>query len=88
MSRLGKGGRRSKPVSRPAGVVVAAFVPTPAERERATSVLERHGPRAIEQADGTWQDGTWKDFDPVSIPRWRKPPAPDRAAERTRAGRA
>jgi hypothetical protein len=85
---LGQGSKRSQPLNRPAGVVVAAFAPTPAEREHATSVLERHRPRAIEQADGTWQDGTWKDFDPVSIPKWRKPPESDRATQRSRAGRA
>lgn len=84
---LGRGRKRSQ-LNRPAGVVVAAFAPTPAECDHATSVLERHGPRAIEQADGTWQDGTWKDFDPVSIPKWRKPPESDRAEQRNRAGRA
>ena len=84
---LGKGERSPEPaLNRPAGVVVAAFAPTAAERERATSVLQRHRPRAIEQADGTWQDGTWKDFDPVSIPKWRRPPGPERA-DRSRAGR-
>ncbi len=85
---LGQGRKRSQPLNRPAGVVVAAFAPTPEEREHAASVLQRHRPRAIEQADGTWQDGTWKDFDPVSIPKWRKPPERDAAAQRNRAGRA
>jgi hypothetical protein len=89
-SLAGAVGRRGKretrpepPANRPAGVVVAAFAPTVAEREHATSVLERHGPRAIEHAEGIWKDGTWADFDPVSIPKWRKPPAADREARRS-----
>ena len=83
--RMGQGKTRAeRAVNRPAGVVVAAYAPTAAERERATSILRRHGPRALEQADGTWQDGTWKDFEPVSIPKWRRPPEPDRATRRSR----
>ena len=63
------------PVTRPAGVVVAVHTPTEVDRERATSVLERHHANSIEHAEGTWRGGTWEDFDPVSIPNWRKPPA-------------
>ncbi len=62
------------PVARPAGVVVAVHAPTPPERERATSILWRHRAYSIELAEGNWKDGTWQDFDPVSIPNWRKAP--------------
>jgi hypothetical protein len=73
---LGAGAKPAEPpLSRPAGVVVAVLAPTEIDRERATSVLERHHANSIEHAEGTWRDGTWGDFDPVSIPKWRKPPA-------------
>lgn len=62
------------PEERPAGVVVAVHVPSPAERERATSIFWRHRAHSIELAEGEWKDGTWQDFDPVSIPHWRKAP--------------
>ena len=62
------------PAERPAGVVVAAHVPSPAERERATSIFWRHRAHSIELAEGEWKDGTWQDFDPVSTPHWRKAP--------------
>ena len=61
-------------LSRPAGVVVAVHTPTELDRERATSVLQRQSANSIEHAEGTWRDGTWDDFDPVSIPNWRKAP--------------
>ena len=75
VAALGRGETRPEPpVTRPAGVVVAVHAPSPAERARATSVFRRHGADSIEVAEGTWKDGAWRDFDPVSIPRWRKPP--------------
>jgi hypothetical protein len=58
-----------------AGVVVAVHVPTPPERERATSICWHHGAEYIDVAEGAWRDGTWQDFDPVSIPRWHKAPS-------------
>jgi len=63
-----------RPESRPAGVVVALYAPTESERARGTAIFRQHHARAIEEADGRWEDGTWQDFDPVSIPDWRKPP--------------
>jgi len=66
-------GERPKP--RPPGVVVAVNVPTPDERERATSTFWRHRAHSIELAEGTWNNGTWQDFNPESIPHWRKAPA-------------
>jgi hypothetical protein len=76
MHSLSKHDRPPDPLSRPAGVVVAVYAPTSAERERATSVFRRLGAHAIEEADGTWKDGTWLDFNPVSIPKWRRAPEP------------
>ncbi len=64
------------PTPHPSGVVVAVNVPTPEERERATSICWRHHASSIELAEGTWDDGTWQDFNPQSLPHWRKAPAP------------
>ena len=61
---------------RPAGVRVVAHVPTRQHRECVLSTFERHHARSIEEAEGTWRDGSWVDFDPVSVPRWIKPPPP------------
>ncbi len=73
---LGKGHTALHPaVNRPAGVVIAVHAPTPSEQERATAIFGRHGAHAIEEADGVWKNGSWQDFDPVSIPSWRKAPS-------------
>lgn len=73
---LGKGhGALHPAVNRPAGVVVAVHAPTPSEQERAVSIFRRYRAHAIEEAEGVWKDGTWEDFDPISIPHWKKAPA-------------
>ena len=69
------GAHGEAPKPRPPGVVVAVNVPTPDERERATSTFWRHRANSIELAEGTWNDGTWQDFNPESISHWRKAPA-------------
>jgi len=56
-------------------VVIAVYAPTPPEQARATAIFGRHGAHAIEEADGVWKNGSWQDFDPVSIPSWRKAPS-------------
>ena len=61
-------------ISRPAGVRVAVNVPTPERRYQVQEALVRHSARSIEEAEGTWRNGSWVDFDPVSIPRWVIPP--------------
>ena len=66
---------RDEPVtSRPAGVRVAVNVPTPERRYQVQEAFVRHRARSIEEAQGTWSNGAWVDFDPVSIPRWVVPP--------------
>ena len=59
---------------RPAGVRVAVRVPAPEKRSLVLDALIRHHARSIEEADGTWRDVAWVDFDPVSTPRWVVPP--------------
>ncbi|MEO8677167.1 MAG: hypothetical protein ABI569_16445 [Casimicrobiaceae bacterium] len=73
---LGKGHSAPAPaLSRPAGLILAVYAPTQPQRDRATRVLLLHRAHAIEEADGRWDDGAWQDFDPTSIPSWRKAPA-------------
>jgi hypothetical protein len=59
---------------RPAGVRVAVRVPATQLKGRVLGVFSRHDARSIEEARGTWQEGQWRDFDPVSVPRWIMPP--------------
>lgn len=61
---------------RPAGVRVVAHVPTRQHYECVLATFRRHHARSIEEAKGTWRDGSWVDFDPVSVPRWIEPPHP------------
>ena len=60
--------------ARPAGVRLAAHLPAPANREQLLAAFRRHGARSIEEGEGTWRDGSWTDFDPVSMPRWVQEP--------------
>lgn len=60
--------------ARPAGVRLAANVLSPSHREHVLAAFRRNGARSIEEADGTWRDASWTDFDPVSVPRWIEPP--------------
>jgi len=64
----------SRVMSRPAGVRVAVRVPTPESLSLVLAALLRHHVRSVEVAVGTWRDGVWIDFDPVSSPRWVVPP--------------
>ena len=65
---------RQHSLDAPEGIVVAVNVPTPPKRERATTILWRHRADSIEVAEGTWRNGTWQDFDPVSISHGRRAP--------------
>lgn len=60
---------------RPAGVRLAVHVISPAQRAHMFAAFHRHASRSIEEAEGTWRDSTWTDFDPVAAPRWIEPPA-------------
>ena len=73
--RTDKDGRSVPEVqTRPAGVRLVVRVPTAPQRTRALATFDRHHARSVEEADGTWRDGTWFDFDPVSVPHWVVPP--------------
>jgi hypothetical protein len=60
---------------RPAGVRVAVQVATPLYRAQVLEAFARHDARSVEEAQGTWRNGGWADFDPVSVPQWVVPPA-------------
>ncbi|KVE36505.1 hypothetical protein [Burkholderia sp. TSV86] len=49
------------------GVILAARV-TPATAAAAEDVLRESGALSIERVEGDWQDGEWRDFDPVRRP--------------------
>jgi hypothetical protein len=51
---------------RPAGVLVAVRVLSDGAEDVAVEILRQEGAVDIEHAKGVWQDGEWKDFDPVA----------------------
>jgi hypothetical protein len=53
---------------RPAGVMVAVNVETAEDQEVAIDLLRDGNAQVIERAEGSWRDGKWVDFDPVSSP--------------------
>lgn len=59
---------------RPAGVRLAVNVPAGVSREDVIAAFHRHDVRSIEEGEGTWRDGSWEDFDPVSTPKWVEEP--------------
>jgi hypothetical protein len=58
---------------RPAGIMVAVRIGEEDMRDTAILKMSEQAPVAIEEAEGTWEDGEWADFDPVAAPRivWR-----------------
>jgi len=61
-------GTEQRPVRRPAGVMVAVRVDDATQEQDAIRVLGAQGAGHIEKAEGTWSQGKWEDFDPVSVP--------------------
>jgi hypothetical protein len=52
------------PVELPGGRMIAVNVDRAEMESRALDVLRRHGARNLGRAEGTWRDGSWRDFDP------------------------
>ena len=46
------------------GRMIAINVDRLEMERRAIDILRRHGARDIGRAEGTWRDGSWRDFDP------------------------
>jgi len=77
VNTLGEDAPTQQITPRPAGVRLAVNTLSPAHREHVLATFKRHEARSIEEADGTWREGSWVDFDPVSAPRWLlEPPRP------------
>jgi hypothetical protein len=53
---------------RKGGVLVAAHAMSARAEDIALETLRRHGAADIERRQGVWEDGDWKDFDPVAPP--------------------
>jgi predicted lipid-binding transport protein (Tim44 family) len=70
MSKLRDPKKREGTIEHPAephgGRMVAINVDRPEMEPRALELLKRHGARDVGRAEGTWRDGSWRDFDPRS----------------------
>jgi hypothetical protein len=75
LDRMGESKTEGAPAPRPAGVMVMVHVRTPEHRALALNTFHKNDARSVEEADGKWQGGTWRDFNPVATPRWLVPPA-------------
>jgi hypothetical protein len=53
---------------RKGGMLVAVHAVDATAEQKALDILRRHGAADIERTEGVWQDGEWKDFDPVAPP--------------------
>lgn len=60
---------RPTPAPRRAGVLVAVHSQDDRATQRASVALNARGAEDLEMADGTWRDGKWIDFDPVTPAR-------------------
>ena len=58
-----------EPVERPAGVMLAVCADRAGAAELAVEILAREGAQDVEEAEGTWRDGVWQDFDATVPPR-------------------
>ncbi|HEV8095366.1 MAG TPA: hypothetical protein VGP71_06515 [Burkholderiales bacterium] len=56
---------------RPAGTVVAVTPAAGLSEETLVRILRANEPVTLEEAEGEWRDGEWKDFDPLAVPRLR-----------------
>jgi hypothetical protein len=57
---------KEHPVEMPAGRMIAINVDRPEMEKRAIDILRGHGARDVGRTEGTWRDGSWRDFDPRS----------------------
>jgi hypothetical protein len=68
MSKMRDGGASAKPAGvqqlEHGGRMVAINVDRAEMERRAIDILHRHGARDVGRAEGTWRDGSWRDFDP------------------------
>ena len=84
MNKMGDGRPAAEP--RPAGVMVAVNTESAEDEELAVDLMRDRGARMIERAQGSWRNGKWTDFDPVSEPDIieMRPPGASNDARETR----
>jgi hypothetical protein len=56
---------------RPAGTVVAVTPAAGLSEETLVRILRANDPVTLEESEGEWRDGEWKDFDPLAAPKLR-----------------
>jgi hypothetical protein len=56
---------------RPAGTVVAVTPAAGLSEETLVRILRANDPVTLEETEGEWRDGEWKDFDPLAAPKLR-----------------
>lgn len=80
------GDERPAAEPRPAGVMVAVNTESAEDEELAVDLMRDRGARMIERAQGSWRNGKWTDFDPVSEPDIieMRPPGASNDARATR----
>lgn len=68
---LPEGGEGTKRAShqRPAGMMLAVRIANVGDTQQIIELLRQHGAADVERAKGTWENGDWVDFDPVTPPR-------------------
>ena len=62
-------GKPEVPKRRPGGVMLSVRIADPGNEAKVISALRTKGAADIEEAQGEWRDGAWKDFNPVAAPR-------------------
>jgi len=67
LGRLGDEETHPAPV-RKAGILVAVHTLSADDERLVVDTFREFGAHDIERAQGTWRDGQWEDFDPVSVP--------------------
>lgn len=60
----------NRELPRPAGMLIAVAVDGDAQQRTVLELFSRLPVQGVEQAEGTIADGDWRDFDPLSTPRW------------------
>jgi hypothetical protein len=67
---MGKQEDQPRPADRrPGGVMLSVRIANAWNEQNVISVLRATGAMDIEQAEGTWVNGDWSDFNPVAAPR-------------------
>jgi hypothetical protein len=69
MNGLGDNADAGATERRPAGVMLSVRIASPEHERLVIHALRRGHASDIEEAQGTWSDGDWTDFNPVAMPQ-------------------